>query len=67
MFELFPDPTYVADPNNGSAHNRGGAVDLTLVDLSTGKELKMPTGFDDFSNSAGHDFPGHLLPPEILF
>ena len=67
MFELFPDPTFVADPNNGSSHNRGGAVDLTLVDLSTGKELKMPTGFDDFSNSAGHDFPGNLLLPEIYF
>lgn len=67
MFELFPDPTYVADPNNGSSHNRGGAVDLTLVDLATGKEFKMPTGFDDFSTAAGHDFPGHLLLPEIYF
>lgn len=67
MFELFPDPTYVADPDNGSSHNRGGAVDLTLVDLATRKELKMPTGFDDFTNSAGHDFPGHLLPQEIFF
>lgn len=39
---------YVADPNKGSRHNRGCAVDLTLYDLKTGKALEMPTGYDDF-------------------
>ncbi|MCB9220050.1 MAG: M15 family metallopeptidase [Ignavibacteriales bacterium] len=67
MFEIFPDPTFVADPATGSSHNRGGAVDLTLVDLSTMKELPMPTKFDDFTAAAGHDFPGNLLPADVLF
>ncbi len=64
MWEIYPDPTFVADPNNGSKHNRGGAVDLTLVDLSTDEELQMPTEFDDFSEAASHNFD--RLPPEII-
>ena len=67
MFEIFPDPTFVASPQSGSVHNRGGAVDLTLIDLSTGEELPMPTGFDDFTKAAGHDFPGNLLPSNVFF
>ncbi|MCB0748444.1 MAG: M15 family metallopeptidase [Ignavibacteriae bacterium] len=67
MFEIFSDPTFVADPETGSSHNRGGAVDLTLVDLLTMKELQMPTKFDDFTAAAGHDFPGNLLPSDVLF
>ncbi|MBK7258386.1 MAG: M15 family metallopeptidase [Ignavibacteriae bacterium] len=54
MFEIYPDPTFVADPATGSKHNRGAAVDLTLVNLATGQELVMPTGFDDFSDAAAH-------------
>ena len=65
MFEIFPDPTFVADPNSGSSHNRGGAVDLTLIDLDSGKELPMPTGFDDFSDMASHSFSDDLLPPNV--
>lgn len=61
MFEIFPDPTFVADPKSGSTHNRGGAVDLTLVDLNNGEEFNMPTGFDDFSDAAAHDYPSDLL------
>ena len=64
MWEIYPDPTFVADPVNGSKHNRGGAVDLTLIDLSTGEELKMPTEFDDFSEAASHNFD--RLPPDII-
>lgn len=67
MFEIFPNPTFVADPNSGSSHNRGGAVDLTLIDLATNNELPMPTGFDDFSDAASHNFPGNLLHPDVLF
>ena len=33
MWEIFPDPQYVANPATGSSHNRGGAVDVTLIDL----------------------------------
>ena len=51
MWKLLPDPRYVANPAKGSNHNRGTAVDLTLVD-SNGKELKMPTAFDNFTEKA---------------
>jgi zinc D-Ala-D-Ala dipeptidase len=51
MWEKLPDPKFVADPKRGSNHNRGAAVDVTLVDLD-GNELEMPTGFDDFSETA---------------
>ena len=56
LWEVCPDPTYVADPRKGySNHSRGSAVDLTLVD-STGAELEMPTAFDDFSAMADRDY-----------
>lgn len=52
MWEIMPNANYVADPNKrGSVHNRGGAVDLTLVDAQ-GRELEMPTPFDTFSTRA---------------
>lgn len=54
FWELIHDERYVANPAKGSGHNRGIAVDLTLYDLSTGKELNMPTSFDDFSDTAHH-------------
>ena len=52
MWEIVPDPRYVADPNIGSSHNRGGAVDLTIIDYSTKDELDMPTTFDFFGVEA---------------
>ena len=52
FWELCPDPRYVADPAKGSKHNRGAAIDLTLIDLKTGKELFMPSAFDDFTEKA---------------
>lgn len=56
LWKICPDPTYVADPNNGfSNHSRGYAVDLTLVDLG-GREVEMPTDFDDFSPRADRDY-----------
>ena len=54
FWELIHDERYVANPAKGSGHNRGIAVDLTLYDLSSGKEINMPTGFDDFSEAAHH-------------
>jgi len=56
MWEIVPDPTYVADPSSGSRHNRAAAVDLTLYDLKTGNDLAMPTPFDEFSSRASHSY-----------
>lgn len=49
---------YVADPKKGSRHNRGCAVDLTMVDLKTGKQVAMPSEYDDFSRRAHADYEG---------
>jgi D-alanyl-D-alanine dipeptidase len=46
----------VAHPAKGSGHNRGIAVDLSLIDLRTGKEIDMGTDFDNFTDSAHHTF-----------
>lgn len=52
-----PNPRYVANPyKNGSRHNRGYAVDLTLVDQRTGRELDMGTGFDEFTPRAATNY-----------
>ncbi|HVM89638.1 MAG TPA: M15 family metallopeptidase [Puia sp.] len=64
FWELVHDERYVANPAQGSGHNRGIAVDLTIIRLKTGSELKMPTGFDSFSDSAHHDF--NRLPEDVL-
>jgi D-alanyl-D-alanine dipeptidase len=49
---------FVADPRKGSRHNRGCAVDLTLFDLATGREVEMPTAYDDFTEKAAQDYAG---------
>lgn len=54
MWEIVPNPQYVANPVKGSIHNKGGAVDITLVDLD-GNELDMGTDFDFFGKRAYHD------------
>lgn len=54
FWDLIHDERFVANPSKGSGHNRGTAVDLTIVDLKNGKELEMPTDFDDFSPAAFH-------------
>ncbi len=64
MWEPIKNPDYVADPAKGSRHNRGAAVDLTLIDLRTGAELAMPTPYDDFTPRAAHAFAD--LPPDAL-
>ena len=56
FWELIHDERYVANPKNGSGHNKGIAIDLTLVNLSSGEELPMGTGFDNFTDSAHHSF-----------
>lgn len=55
MWDIVPNPEYVANPAKGSIHNRGGAVDITLVDKS-GNELDFGTAFDHFGVEAGHDY-----------
>ncbi len=52
FYEVYQDTTYVASPYRGSRHNRGCALDITLVDLKTGKELPMPTAWDAFDKQA---------------
>ena len=49
---------FVADPAEGSKHNRGCAIDLTLYDLATGREVQMPSGYDEFSERAHPDYAG---------
>jgi zinc D-Ala-D-Ala dipeptidase len=56
MWKIVSNPSYVADPKKGSIHNRGGAVDITIVD-NTGKDLDMGTAFDFFGAEAGHNYP----------
>ncbi|MSP84881.1 MAG: peptidase M15 [Flavobacteriaceae bacterium] len=63
MWAIVSNPIYVADPSKGSIHNRGGAVDISLVD-SNGVELDMGTPFDFFGPEASHDYKN--LPKEIL-
>jgi zinc D-Ala-D-Ala dipeptidase len=63
FWKLVPDERYVADPEKGSRHNRGCAIDLTLVD-NNGKELDMGTEFDDFTQKADRSFKD--LPQEVL-
>ncbi len=64
FWKLVKDERYVANPAKGSNHNRGTAVDLTLVDLETGKELNMGTDFDHFTDTAHHAF--RHLPTTVL-
>lgn len=64
MWDLIKDERYVANPAKGSGHNRGLAVDLTLIHLQSGRELDMGTGFDNFSDTAHHAFKN--LPTTVL-
>ncbi|MGR4863479.1 M15 family metallopeptidase [Caulobacter sp. LARHSG274] len=52
------DHMFVADPAQGSRHNRGCAVDLTLYDLETGKPVEMPSRYDEMSGRSYADFIG---------
>lgn len=49
---------FVANPQRGSMHNRGCAVDLGLIDLETGEIIDMPSGYDEFSKRAYADYEG---------
>ena len=56
MWEPIKDDRYAADPKKGSGHNRGVAVDVTIINVKTGEEINMGTGFDNFSDTAHGDF-----------
>lgn len=56
FYKETPDTNFVADPKKGSKHNRGCAVDLGLIDLKTGKDVDLPTGFDSFSRKAAANY-----------
>ncbi|MCW7460759.1 M15 family metallopeptidase [Leptospira limi] len=64
FFEIVGDTRYVASPKTGSKHNKGCAIDLTLVDQKTKKELPMPTEYDSFRKEAWAEAP--VSDPEIL-
>lgn len=56
LWEVYPDPNYVANPANGmKKHNIGGTVDITMV-TADGSVISMPTEFDDFSLKADRDY-----------
>ena len=63
MWEIKPDERYVGNPKKGSDHNRGIAVDLTIIDRN-GNPLDMGTPFDDFSSKAHHTY--RKLSPTII-
>ena len=49
---------FVANPEKGSRHNRGCAVDLTLYELGSGKAVQMVGGYDEFTERSYPDYPG---------
>ncbi|MCX7916839.1 MAG: M15 family metallopeptidase [bacterium] len=63
MWDIFPNPKYIASPEKGSAHNKGYAVDVSLVDIN-GNDISMPTEFDEFTEKASSYYMS--LPEDIL-
>ena len=57
FYEVYGDTTFVASPYQGSRHNRGCAIDLTVIDGKTKKELNMPTAYDSFQKEAFPNYP----------
>ncbi|MFD0940358.1 M15 family metallopeptidase [Pedobacter boryungensis] len=64
FYQKASDKNFVANPAKGSKHNRGCAVDLTIIDLKTGKDVPMPTPYDSFAPEAAPHFVN--LPSEII-
>ncbi|MBP7184648.1 MAG: M15 family metallopeptidase [Saprospiraceae bacterium] len=63
LWQKMPDPRFVMNPSKGSEHNKGGAVDLTIID-SKGQELDMGTKYDFFGPEAYHTY--RKLPKQVL-
>ncbi len=64
FYEIYKDTNYVASPWQGSRHNRGAAVDVSIVNIETGEEIQMPTGFDNFTEVAHPDYMN--LPQNVI-
>jgi zinc D-Ala-D-Ala dipeptidase len=64
FYDKASNKEFVANPNKGSKHNRGCAIDLTMIDLKTGKDVPMPTPYDSFEEAAASRYD--KLPPEII-
>jgi D-alanyl-D-alanine dipeptidase len=60
FWEVTPEDKrkFVANPEKGSKHNRGCAVDLSIYDLKTGKSIDMPSGYDEFTDRASPKYTG---------
>ena len=60
FWEVTPEDKkeFVADPSQGSRHNRGCAVDLSLYDLASGREVEMPSGYDEMTERADPEYGG---------
>lgn len=64
FYEKATDKNFVANPAKGSKHNRGCAVDLSIIDLKTGKDVPMPTPYDSFEEAAAphyNNLPAHII------
>lgn len=64
FYQKASDKNFVANPNKGSKHNRGCAVDLTIIDLKTGKDVPMPTPYDSFAPEAAPHY--QKLPANVI-
>jgi D-alanyl-D-alanine dipeptidase len=64
MWDILPDSIYMGLPRTGSKHNRGISLDLTLIDLQSNREVKMPTPFDALVYASHPSFT--LLPEDII-
>jgi len=64
FWERASDKNFVANPAKGSKHNRGVAVDLTIIDLKTGKDVQMPTPYDSFEAAAAPHY--NKLPAQVI-
>lgn len=58
LWNKVPNASYVTPPKRGSMHNKGAAIDITIID-STGQELEMGTEYDYFGKEAHHTYTGH--------
>lgn len=64
FFKKASDKNFVANPAKGSKHNRGCAIDLSLIDLKTGKDIPMPTAYDSFEPAANPHYS--KLPEQVI-
>lgn len=64
FYEKASNKKFVADPAKGSKHNRGCAVDLSIINLKTGKDVPMPTPYDSFEDAAAATYAN--LPDQII-